>query len=433
MHTTTSDLPDYNNQYFDLVNAIMGNGAYKDDRTGVGTISQFGKLMKFDIRNNKVPLMTFRDINPRNAVVENIWFLSGSTDVKFLKDNGVGIWDEWVIPETAEFREYTPEEYKKAYRKAFPDCADADIQPGARVYTYREAVNWLRCNKPDIYAEWNSVYPKGSTLAQVIEFVTIQRGVDIPNMKLVSGSIGSGAYGSQWVNWEDTRLIKPNEVERYLKLGYKEVTRCSKENGTVVITRTINQIQNAIHLLKTNPDSRRIFVSAWNPGRLEECALPPCHSFFQFYTEYSDYNDLAFRVTSSGNSFRNGIGIEEMRARCVELGLPIRDLSILFYTRSNDLGLGNPTNVFQYALLCHMFAQVVGMASKELTWVGGDAHVYKNHQDAFNKTFYRPLREQKAFVRLNPEVKDISEFKVEDINIESYVFDKPTIVYPIAI
>jgi thymidylate synthase len=117
----------------------------------------------------------------------------------------------------------------------------------------------------------------------------------------------------------------------------------------------------------------------------------------------------------------------------LEFGLPIRDLSILFYTRSNDLGLGNPTNVFQYALLCHMFAQVVGMASKELTWVGGDAHVYKNHQDAFNKTFYRPLREQKAFVRLNPEVKDISEFKVEDINIESYVFDKPTIVYPIAI
>jgi thymidylate synthase len=430
-------IPDYNNQYRNLIDSVLACGDYKDDRTGVGTVSSFGRTMRFDIRDGKVPLMTYRDINPKNAIVENIWFLAGSTDVKFLKENGVGIWDEWVIPETAVFRDYTEEEYDAAYRKCFKDFLeehpDHAIEPGMRVYTYREAVNWLRCWRPIVYAEWTVAYPKGSSLQELIEFVTIERGVHIPNTKLVSGSIGSGAYGSQWVKWEDTRLVKPNEVQKYLNRGYAEVTRTGADGGTVVMTRVIDQIENAVNLLKNNPDSRRILVTAWNPGRIEDCALPPCHIFFQLYTSERAYGDLTASITASGNGFKNGATPDEIRAQCVELGLPTRDLSLLFYTRSNDLGLGNPTNVFQYALLCHMFAQVANMTPKELVWDCGDAHIYKNHIKAFNQTFDRFPQKQTARIRLNPEVKRMSDFKVSDIALEDYVFSKPNIVYPIAI
>lgn len=437
-------LRSYDAQYHDLVKTVMKHGSTKTDRTGVGTTSLFGATMRFDIRHGAVPLMTYRPTNPKNAIVENLWFLSGDTDVKFLKENNVGIWDEWVIPETAVFRDYTESEYAAAVKKIVsehgqyndPSSLEEKYLPvgkGHRVYTYREAINWLRCKEPKVYAEFTKAYPKGATVAEVINFVTVERGIHIPNKKLVSGSIGTGAYGSQWRMWEDTRLIKPADVKKYLEIGYTEIARTPMNGGTVVMTRTIDQIEQVINTLKTNPDSRRMIVSAWNPGKIEDCAIPPCHNYFQFDSTLTSHTELAKRINDNGHGYPNGASHQDLIDLCKDLNIPSRDLSIFFLMRSNDIGIGNPSNVFQYALLCHMVAQVVGMASKEVVWVGVDAHIYTNHNAKLHETLERKSQYQTARIELNPEIKHIDDFKVSDIRLVDYVYDPKPIVYPIAI
>ncbi len=265
--------------YLMLLNRIRNEGNVKSDRTNTGTVSLFGNMIKIDVRDGYIPLVTTRKVFHESFVKEDVWFISGSTDVKFLKDNNVGIWDEWVIPSTSVWRPYTEQEYATAYQKLYMD--DWDYTAQVPVAPFKDAYNWLRCHKPTLYKEYAKLHPQDANIENLTAFV--EGRVVIPNMKLVSGSIGTGAYGSLWRDWEDTRIIDANEWNAiYKPRGYKvaSVSTTSEEGGVdhsrMIVTRKIDQLQNVVDLLKKSPDSRRIVLSAWNPGRLEDAALPPC-------------------------------------------------------------------------------------------------------------------------------------------------------------
>lgn len=250
-------------QYHQLMQHVLDQGTFKDDRTGTGTYSVFGYQMRFNLQDG-FPLVTTKKLHLRSIIHELLWFLKGETNIQYLKENGVSIWDEW---------------------------ADAN------------------------------------------------------------GELGP-VYGYQWRSWP------------------------ARDGGT------IDQISNLIEMIKKNPNSRRLMVTAWNPADVDRMALPPCHSLFQFYVA-------------------NG------------------KLSCQLYQRSADIFLGVPFNIASYALLTMMVAQVCGLEAGDFVHTFGDAHLYSNHIEQTKLQLsrdYRPLPQMK----LNPEVKDIFGFTFEDFSLENY-------------
>ena len=266
-------------QYLHLLSHILQNGADKSDRTGTGTRSVFGYQMRFDL-NKGFPLLTTKKVHFHSIVIELLWFLKGDTNVKFLQDNKVTIWDEWATSEqTARFG--------------------------------RQA-----------------------------------------------GDLGA-VYGHQWRNFGASQ----NADGSYLADGF-------------------DQISWLINEIKTNPNSRRLIVSGWNPKEAGEVALPPCHTLFQFFVA-------------------NG------------------KLSCQLYQRSADVFLGVPFNIASYALLTHMVAQVCGLGVGEFIWTGGDTHLYSNHFEQANLQLTRqPLPLCQLW--LNPDVDDIFAFQSSDIKLMDY-------------
>lgn len=250
-------------QYLDLLQYVLDHGTERQDRTGTGTVGVFGYQMRFDLGRG-FPVLTTKKLHLRSIIYELLWFLRGDTNIKYLKDHGVSIWDEW---------------------------ADAE------------------------------------------------------------GNLGP-VYGSQWRSWPDGR------------------------GGT------IDQIANVVEQIKTNPYSRRLMVTAWNPAEIEDMALPPCHCLFQFYV-------------SDGK------------------------LSCQLYQRSADIFLGVPFNIASYALLTMMMAQVCGLEPGEFVHTFGDAHIYKNHLDQVHLQLSREPRPLPTML-INPERKSIFDFEYEDFRLEGY-------------
>ena len=250
-------------QYLDLIQRVLDEGIQKEDRTGTGTLSVFGHQMRFNLEEG-FPLLTTKKLHLKSIIHELLWFLRGDTNVKYLQEHGVSIWNEWA-----------------------DECGDL-------------------------------------------------------------GPI----YGRQWRAWTD------------YSEGY------------------IDQISDAIEMIKHDPDSRRIIVSAWNVADLKDMALPPCHAFFQFYVA-------------------NG------------------KLSLQLYQRSADIFLGVPFNIASYALLLQMTAQVTGLKSGEFIHTLGDAHIYLNHIDQVKLQLSREPRPLPQMV-LNPDVKNIFDFKYEDFQLIDY-------------
>ena len=275
--------------YFDLINDVLTNGVEKADRTGTGTISVFGRQSRYDLTQG-FPILTSKRVHWKSVVGELLWFLRGDTNIKWLKENGISIWDEW---------------------------ADGD------------------------------------------------------------GNLGP-IYGHQWRKWDHMFWgpYNPNSVGD----GPDEIE--------------IDQIKEVIQQIKTNPDSRRLIVSAWNVGDIPKMALAPCHTMFQFYVV-------------------NG------------------KLSCQLYQRSCDLGLGQPFNVASYALLTHMIAQVCGLEVGDFVHTFGDLHIYSNHVEALKQQLHRTPYAMSKLV-LNPEVKDIDSFTFEDIKLENYQHH-PSIKLPVAV
>ncbi len=262
-------------QYLNLLNHVMNHGDKKNDRTGTGTLSIFGYQMRFDL-SEKFPLLTTKKVHLKSVIYELLWFLKGSTNIKYLQDNGVSIWDEWA------------DEH-------------GDLGP---------------------------------------------------------------VYGSQWRSWR------------------------THDN------RSIDQIEKLIKDLKTNPDSRRLIVSAWNVAEIENMKLPPCHCFFQFYVANNK-------------------------------------LSCQLYQRSADIFLGVPFNIASYALLTLMIAQVVNLEPGEFVHTLGDAHIYSNHFDQVNEQLTRQPKELPT-MHINSNVKNIFDFKFEDFKLSDYD-PYPLIKAPVAI
>lgn len=262
-------------QYHELLRLVLENGKFKEDRTGTGTFSVFGAQARFPLRPD-FPLLTTKKVHLRSIIHELLWFLRGDTNVKYLNENSVTIWDEW---------------------------ADAD------------------------------------------------------------GNLGR-VYGAQWTDW-----ISPDG-------------------------RHINQIDRVIEEIKTNPNSRRLIVSAWNPGELDKMALPPCHAFFQFFVHEGE-------------------------------------LSCQLYQRSADLFLGVPFNIASYALLTMMVAQVCGLKAGEFIHTFGDLHLYLNHVEQAKLQLSRDIRSLPQ-MNLNPAVTNIRDFKFEDFQLINYN-PHPSIKAPIAV
>lgn len=274
-------------QYIDLCNYILNNGVKKDDRTGTGTISVFGYQMRFNLGEG-FPLLTTKKVHLKSIIHELLWFISGSTNIKYLVDNDVRIWNDWPY-----------DLYKKS---------------------------------PDFQGE------------TIEEFATKIKESDEFAKKY--GNLGP-VYGKQWRDF----------------------------NG-------VDQLSNLIEQIKTNPNSRRLIISAWNPAEVDKMALPPCHSFMQFYV-------------AEGK------------------------LSCQLYQRSADVFLGVPFNIASYALFTMMIAQVCGLEPGDFVHTLGDAHIYLNHLDQVNKQIKRSLRPLPKMV-INPNVKSIFDFKYEDFTLLNY-------------
>ena len=262
-------------QYLDLMQHVLDHGVEKSDRTGTGTKSVFGYQMRFDLSKG-FPLVTTKKCHLRSIIHELLWFLQGDTNIEYLKENGVRIWDEW---------------------------ADAN------------------------------------------------------------GNLGP-VYGYQWRSW-------PSASGKH-----------------------VDQITQLVNQIKSNPDSRRLIVSAWNVGEIENMALPPCHAFFQFYVA-------------------NG------------------KLSCQLYQRSADIFLGVPFNISSYALMTMMIAQVCDLELGDFIHTFGDAHIYSNHFEQANLQLSRETRTL-PIMKINPKIKNIFDFKFEDFELTDYN-PHPHIKAPVAI
>ncbi len=293
-------------QYLRLLKKIMKNGNNKGDRTGTGTKSIFGYQMRFDLSEG-FPLLTTKKLPIKTIIHELLWFLKGDTNLKYLVDNNVHIWDEWPY---------------KAYLNK----------------------NKIAIPKTDS-EEWKN---------GIKEFV--ERIKTDANFAKEYGDLGP-IYGYQWRNWPT-----PN--------GEK-----------------IDQIKDIIDQIKKTPDSRRMIISAWNVSDINEMAksgLPPCHCLFQFYVA-------------------NG------------------KLSCQLYQRSCDTFLGVPFNIASYALLTMMVAQVAGLEPGEFIWVGGDTHLYNNHFNQVKEQLGRRTKiSPMPIMRINPEVKEIDQFTIDDFELVGY-------------
>jgi len=250
-------------QYKDLLSHILDNGVKKTDRTGTGTMSCFGYQMRFDLSKG-FPMLTTKKLHLKSIIHELLWFLKGDTNIAYLQEHNVKIWDAWADE-------------------------NGDLGP---------------------------------------------------------------VYGKQWRSWQGP-------------------------NG-----KTIDQIQNAVNLIKKNPDSRRIIINAWNAGELEDMALTPCHCLFQFYVA-------------------NG------------------KLSCLLYQRSADTFLGVPFNIASYALLTMMMAQVTGLEVGEFVHAFGDVHLYLDHLEQAKLQLTREERTLPT-MKINPDVDSIFDFKYEDFELSNY-------------
>lgn len=261
--------------YLDLLQHILDNGSDKTDRTGTGTRSIFGYQLRYDLSKG-FPLVTTKKVHLKSIIYELLWFLRGDTNIKYLNDNGVTIWDEWADD-------------------------NGDLGP---------------------------------------------------------------VYGAQWRSWKGA-------------------------DGKI-----IDQISEVIEQIKTNPDSRRLIVSAWNTAEIPNMALAPCHTMFQFYV-------------ADGK------------------------LSLQLYQRSADVFLGVPFNIASYALLTMMVAQVCGLEVGDYVHSFGDVHIYNNHFEQVKKQL---AREPKVLptMKLNPEIKDLFDFKYEDFSLENYE-PHPGIKAPVAV
>ena len=274
----------FEQQYLAALLRCVVQGYAKSSRPGQNTLMLDDVNFTIDISGKQIPLLSTKFVPYKSFVVENLWFISGSTDVAYLKANGVSIWDEWVIPETAKFEK-------------------------ADKYVAGEMLNWVRCvkdhkDKTELYKAWR-VYQRDNNIGRpTVEEVqawwaTVSAKEAIPMVKLVSGSIGEGAYGTQWRKRNHTQIVSVRDVTEF-QAKNPDYHGDVYDDSSVALYKEYDQLGDVIKMLRETPDSRRIILDAWNPGMVKDCALPPCHPWVQFTShvdELSGKRHLTLKLT----------------------------------------------------------------------------------------------------------------------------------------
>ena len=358
-------------QYTDLLQTILDYGVEKKDRTGTGTKSIFGYTIRHNMKHG-FPLLTTKKMAWKTMVTELLWFLRGDTNIKYLVDNNCHIWDG--------------DAYKRFYnetQKGLDSMFLKNEGPNKIVpFTQEEFINRIKTDD-EFAKKWGELGP---------------------------------VYGKQWRSW----TYQTNE-------WYDGKNHYDEES------KTIDQIANLIRDLKTNPDSRRLMVSAWNVGEIDQMVLPPCHYGFQVYTRELSFNE---RIKHIVNSLKSNapllMGEDEKTIEWLNNNnVPTRAISLMFNMRSTDVGLGLSFNLSSYGLLLMMIAKQVNMVPDELIYNGGDVHLYLNHIEPIKEQLTRepyPLPTVKISDRV---VNDISEYTLDDIILENYQ-SHPTIKMPLS-
>jgi thymidylate synthase len=313
-------------QYIDLLKDILNNGVEKNTRNGK-TLSVFGRSIRYKFKDGKFPLLTTKKMAWKSMVTELIWFLRGDTNIKYLVDNNCHIWDGDAY-----------KNWFKNGRSEFEEFAD-------HMFMDEDALGEEKFHK--ITKEW---------------FINKIKTDDEFAKKW--GELGP-IYGRQWRKWHT---------------GWDVVEDNSREAGVRRIEYGIDQIQNLINDLKTNPDSRRMMVNAWNVGELDQMVLPPCHYGFQVYTRELSLEErlklwdtkFGFSNEQQKNQFNTDVHLDTH-------GIPKRAISLMWSQRSVDTFLGLPFNIASYGLLLEIIAKEVNMVPDELIGNLGDTHLYSNH------------------------------------------------------
>ena len=387
-------------EYFRIVNDILTNGRLKKNRTGVDTIGIFGAQAKYNVDLNAFPLLTTKKVHWPAIVHELLWFISGSTNIKYLVDNNVRIWNEWAF---------------SRYQKVKPRLGGLMLADELLLSNQEKRVLASKL-EPDDFDVVDSI--KKSIQEKQNKFIDrIKNDVEFAKEW---GELGEGTYGGMW------RAFPFYTMDDEF-VGSSTVTGQGSESW---VFGQVDQLQKVIDKLKTNPDDRRMIVSAWHPYWVDHCALPPCHCLFHFHTEELTYDERFQLYRDNGGDL-----IAEPESTMVELfdvsNTPTRRLNCLLYQRSNDFFLGVPFNIASYSLLTAMIAHVTNMVPGTFTHSHGDAHVYVNHLDQIK---LQMSREPKALpsLWLNPEVKSLFDFKYDDIKLLNYD-PHPTIKADVAV
>lgn len=384
------EMKNVDTQYIDLLKDILANGIKKSDRTGTGTLSVFGRQMRFNMQDG-FPLITTKKIFTKAVIHELLWFLKGGDNIKYLVDNGVNIWNEWPY-----------KRYEQEWMKENPPFSAPYTD---RLLNDKEFIDKIKTD--DEFAEkWGGLGP---------------------------------VYGKQWVGWKKYNYSKVNEP--WMPCNAAGQVECE-----VVI---VDQIKNLINDLKNNPDSRRHLVTAWNPGELDDQILPPCHYAFQcwtreltakerdsWYNKNGAYGTGAVKMVAFIEHESNDVQEDKEVNKYIhsfldEEGVPRRALSLMFHMRSVDCALGMPFDIASYGILLSMLAQVTGMVSDELVITSGDTHIYLNHVDALKEQLEKEPY-QLPELWLNPDIDDISKFTFDDVKFVDYK-SHPSIKMDVAI
>lgn len=432
--------------------SILENGVVKQDRTNTGTISEFGRLERYDLRGGQVPAVTTRKVSLMHAVKEGLWYISGQTNLKPLIDMGVNFWNQWVKKGTEVWHIYTIAERLDLVLKHKDEAV---------VTEFKKVFDW--CLRND-NGQWFLDSEKGDMI-KLLEWLEFRA---IPTRKLLDGQLGK-VYGHNWRNWEQRELVDSDEEkEALLAKGFKleavlDNLACGPDG--YLMYRNIDQLQDLIKNLRSNPASRRHILTAWNVGLLDDMALPPCHLLLQFdvkdknlpeladiinkndltaaLTQYMDerydaYGEDSTKVAANWRAAFDsmtprGDVIASVQMFCRNYDLATRWLSSLLYMRSNDAPVGKVYNILWYSIMTHMVAQCVGdMEAKEYIHVAADHHIYLDQVDQVNEQLTRTPSETPTRLHLNPNVKDITAFTLDDFAFEGYVGQDP-IDYPVAV
>ena len=351
-------------QYQQLLQDIIDYGVEKKDRTGTGTKSIFGYMIHHNMRNG-FPLLTTKKMPFKTMATELMWFLMGDTNIKYLVDNNCHIWDGDA------FRNYWEHNKMQSNPKWLKPVTYSNGNVGAELYNMEEFINKIKTDD-EFAKKWGELGP---------------------------------IYGKQWRSWVGKSSAANGSLSASDSFGY------------------IDQIANLINDLKTNPDSRRLMVNAWNVGELDQMVLPPCHYGFQVYTRELSHKERFDYYTRNSNT-----GLSEINftpPQLDELNVPTRSISLMWNQRSVDTFLGLPFNIASYGLLLEMIAKEVNMMPEHLIGSLGDVHLYSNHieqakEQIIRNPFELPVLKMssghnfRAALNNKPEEIDLNDFILID-------------------